>query len=133
MNVYISKREYSQPKVKHDCISFQMANLSKILCSPLPHNPMPHTHTHTHTHTHISRRRKVLSLECSSLECTHSSKKCCQVFLQGWSRSSLLLMLTLVLLNQDIPCLCKLCRSRSVGFFTVCHSVCEFISATWIK
>ena len=41
----------------------------------------------------------------------------------------------LVLLN-----LCKQCRSRSVGFFrsqliwiyTVCHSVCEFISAIWI-
>ena len=37
--------------------------------------------------------------------------------------------LTLVLLNPDIPCLCKQCRSRSVGFFrsqliwicTVCH------------
>ena len=37
--------------------------------------------------------------------------------------------LTLVLLNHDIPCLCKQCRSRSVGFFrsqliwicTVCH------------
>ena len=49
--------------------------------------------------------------------------------------------LTLVLLNPDIPCLCKQCRSRSVGFWrrqliwicTVCHSVCEFISTTWIK
>ena len=37
--------------------------------------------------------------------------------------------LTLVLLNPDIPCLCKQCRSRSVGFWrsqliwicTVCH------------
>ena len=37
--------------------------------------------------------------------------------------------LTLVLLNPDIPCLCRQCRSRSVGFFrsqliwicTVCH------------
>ena len=37
--------------------------------------------------------------------------------------------LTLVLLNSDIPCLCKQCRSRSVGFWrsqliwicTVCH------------
>ena len=26
------------------------------------------------------------------------------------------LLLTLVLLNPDIPCLCKQCRSRSVGF-----------------
>ena len=51
------------------------------------------------------------------------------------------LTLTLVLLNPDIPCLCKQCRSRSVGFFrsqliwicTVCHSVCEFISTIWIK
>ena len=36
-------------------------------------------------------------------------------------------LLTLVLLNPDIPCLCKQCRSRSVGFFQliwiciVCH------------
>ena len=37
--------------------------------------------------------------------------------------------LTLFLLNQDMPCLCKQCRSRSVGFWrsqliwicTVCH------------
>ena len=28
-----------------------------------------------------------------------------------------LFYLTLVLLNPDIPCLCKQCRSRSVGFF----------------
>ena len=46
-------------------------------------------------------------------------------------------MLTLVLLNPDIPCLCKQFRSRSVGqliwIYTVCHSVCEFVSTTWIK
>ena len=44
-------------------------------------------------------------------------------------------ILTLVLLNPDIPWLCKQCRSRSVGFFwtqliwicTVCHYLCEFI------
>ena len=38
-------------------------------------------------------------------------------------------LLTLVLLNPDMSCLCKQCRSRSVGFFrsqtiwiyTVCH------------
>ena len=49
--------------------------------------------------------------------------------------------LTLVLLNPDIPCLCKQCRSRSVGFWrsqliwicTVCHSVFKFISTAWIK
>ena len=49
--------------------------------------------------------------------------------------------LTLVLLNQDIPFLCKQCISRSVCFWrsqlkwicTVCHSVCDFISTTWIK
>ena len=53
----------------------------------------------------------------------------------------LYIILTLVLLNLDIPCLCKQCRARSVGFFrsqliwlcTVCHSVFEFISTTWIK
>ena len=44
-------------------------------------------------------------------------------------------LLTLDLLNLDIPCLRKQCRCRSVGFFrsqliwicTVCHSVCEYI------
>ena len=49
--------------------------------------------------------------------------------------------INLVLLNPDMPCLCKQCRSRSVGFWksqliwicTVCHSVCEFISIIWIK
>ena len=43
--------------------------------------------------------------------------------------SMVLRLLTLVLLNPDIPCLCQQCRSRSVGFFrsqliwncTVCH------------
>ena len=51
------------------------------------------------------------------------------------------LQLTLVLLNPDISGFCKQCRSRSVGFwrsqliwiYTVCNSVCEFISAIWIK
>ena len=50
-------------------------------------------------------------------------------------------MLTLFLLSPDIPCLCKQCRSRSVGFWrsqliwicTVCQSECEFISTIWIK
>ena len=51
------------------------------------------------------------------------------------------LYLTLVLLHPDIPCLCKQCRSRSVGFWrsqliwicTVCHYVCEFIATIRIK
>ena len=49
-------------------------------------------------------------------------------------------LLTLVLLNPDMPCLCKQCRSRSVGFWshliwicTVCHLVFEFVSITQIK
>ena len=50
-------------------------------------------------------------------------------------------ILTLVLLNPDVPCFCKQCRSRSVGFWrrqmiwicTVCHQVCEFVSKIWIK
>ena len=50
-------------------------------------------------------------------------------------------ILTLVQLKPDIPCICKQCRSRSVGFwrsqliwiYTVCCSVCEFISINWIK
>ena len=39
------------------------------------------------------------------------------------THSAILAILTLVLLNPDIPCLCKQCRSRSVGFWrsTVCH------------
>ena len=49
--------------------------------------------------------------------------------------------LTLVLLNPDILCICKQCRSRSVGFLrsqliwicTVCHLVYEFMSTIWIK
>ena len=49
--------------------------------------------------------------------------------------------LTLVLLNPDIPCLCKQCRSRSVGFWrsqliwicTVCHWECRFIATIRIK
>ena len=47
----------------------------------------------------------------------------------------------IVLLNPDTPCLCKQCKSRSVGFWwsqliwicTICHLVCEFISTCWIK
>ena len=50
-------------------------------------------------------------------------------------------VLSLVLLNPDISCICKQCSSRSVGFWrsqliwicTVCHSVCEFIASIWIK
>ena len=57
------------------------------------------------------------------------------------SANGLVQILTLVLLNPDIPCLCKQCRSRSVGFwrsqliwiYTVCHSVCEFIATIQIK
>ena len=44
--------------------------------------------------------------------------------------------LTLVLLNPDIPCLCRQCRSTSLQLIwicTVCHSVCEFTPTTWIK
>ena len=48
--------------------------------------------------------------------------------------------LTLVLLNLDIPCLSKHCRSRSVGFWRsqltwihyVGHSVCEYKATIWI-
>ena len=49
--------------------------------------------------------------------------------------------LTLVMLNLDMSCLCKQCRSRLVDFFrsqlicicTVCHLVSEFISTICIK
>ena len=51
------------------------------------------------------------------------------------------ILLTLVLLSPDIPCFCKQCRSRLVGFWrsqliwicTVCHQICEFIATIWIK
>ena len=54
--------------------------------------------------------------------------------------SFFILKLTLVLLTPDMPCLCKQCRSRSVGFWRsqliwiciICHEVCEFVSTTWI-
>ena len=32
--------------------------------------------------------------------------------------AELQILLTLVLLNPDMPCLCKQCRFRSVGFFS---------------
>ena len=46
-----------------------------------------------------------------------------------------------VLMNPDVTCLLKQCRSRSVGFWrsqliwicTVCHYICEFVSTTWIN
>ena len=56
-------------------------------------------------------------------------------------KSFWLKFLTLVLLNLDIHCLCKQCRSRSVGFwrsqliwiYTVWHLVCEFVLTSWIR
>ena len=44
-------------------------------------------------------------------------------------------LLTFVLLNPDIPCLCKQCfwRSQLIWICTVCHYVCEFIATIWIK
>ena len=47
--------------------------------------------------------------------------------------------LTLVLLNLGMPNLCKQYRSRSYSFFRCqlldlhCHSVCEFVSTSWVK
>ena len=51
------------------------------------------------------------------------------------------LELTLALLNPDISCFCKQCRSRSVGFWrsqlmwicTICHLLYEYISTISIK
>ena len=62
------------------------------------------------------------------------SKSTSFVFLQ-------IITLTLVLLNPDIPCLFKQCRSRSVGFWrsqliwicTVCHLASEFIAEILIS
>ena len=64
-----------------------------------------------------------------------------QLWVSAFLLSVSLLNLTLVLPNQDMPCLCKQCRSRSVSFFRsqmlwicpVCHLVCEFISAIWAQ
>ena len=61
--------------------------------------------------------------------------------LMEYSQDIVMEKFTLVLLNPDIPCLWKQCRSRSVGFFrsqliwicSVCHSACDFISVVWIK
>ena len=58
----------------------------------------------------------------------------CKMTDEGWC------VVNPCLADPDIPCLCKQCRSRSVGFWrsqliwicTVCHPVCEFISTTWI-
>ena len=55
--------------------------------------------------------------------------------------NSVFSVLTLVLLNPDMPCLCKQGRSRSVGIwrsqliwiYTVCHLLCRFVSTTLIK
>ena len=41
--------------------------------------------------------------------------------------------LTLVLLNQDIPCLCKQCRSRSVGFSEANWSESAPFVIMWIQ
>ena len=61
---------------------------------------------------------------------------CSKIWTSPWYQIS-----TLVLLNLDMPCLCKQCRFRSVGSWrsqliwicTICHLVFEFISTTWIK
>ena len=63
------------------------------------------------------------------------------LFVTFYLRSCPSNLVTLVLLNQNIPCLCKQCRSRSVGFWrsqmiwicTVCHSACDIMSIVWIK
>ena len=57
------------------------------------------------------------------------------------SNFSIRIKMVNVLLNLDMPYLCKQCRSRSVGFYrsqliwicSVCYSVYEFISKTLIK
>ena len=82
-----------------------------------------------HTH-HIKNYPRNYRGGCYSLIGLHCLLR--QVYLN---------ILTLVLLNPDIPCLCKQCRSRSVGFCrsqliwicTVCHEVCEFIAIILIK
>ena len=78
-----------------------------------------------------------------SLELTILSSKLIGLFLfASFLNYKILLVfilhLTLVLLNLDIPSLCKQCRSRSVGCYrsqmicicTVCHSVSELISSS---
>ena len=79
-------------------------------------------------HIHVHQKSKPIPYSAS----IYFDKGCCQ---------SPEHFLTLVMLNPDIPCLCKPCRSRSVGFWrsqliwicTVCHYACEFIATIPIK
>ena len=41
--------------------------------------------------------------------------------------------LTLVLLNLDVFCLCKQCRSQLIWICTVCYSIGAFIATTWLN
>ena len=89
----------------------------------------------------------VLSPRSGHFPSLHSETfrdQCCQCFDYFWIQTrvkSLSLIKTLVMLSPDIPCLCKQCISRSVGFFrsqliwicTVCHQICEFIATIQIK
>ena len=77
----------------------------------------------------------ITKSRCSSIYVS-TNNKCFGVGVDGPK-----MILTLVMLNPDISCLCKQCRSRSVGFWrsqliwicTVCHNVCESIATIQIK
>ena len=82
-------------------------------------------------------------MRCNLTKCTswhaHPTKT---LIYQSEPLLGILSILTLVLPNADMPCLCKQCRSRSVGFWrsqliwicTICQSVNEylFVSKIWI-
>ena len=91
------------------------------------------------TDTNYNDREIWLWLDCADVQAPLSSVLAYDIraYFSCWTW----IYLTLVLLNLEMHCLCKQCRSRSVGFFrsqliwifTVCHSVCEFVSTIWIK
>ena len=94
----------------------------------------------THPCCVISTSQKVVKLTCSVDY--GSSWTSALLLFSFWDRyGGLNKYLTLVLWNPDISCLCKKCRSRSVGFWrsqliwisTVCHKISEFIATIQIK
>ena len=96
----------------------------------------------------ISKFIEIINPQDTTIQAMSGEKRLYRICKQQRFRQALTCdgprgILTLVLLSPDIPCLCKQCRSRSVGFWrsgsqliwicTVCHQVCEFIVTLQIK
>ena len=88
-----------QPPRQHSCVNYT-ENRKEVGWGH--HSCVNHT-----TQKHITRFSLSLSLSTNIT----FVKKC------TWVHKIRNNMLTLVLLNPDIPCLCKQCRSRSGGFW----------------